>query len=154
MLLLIHTMRHSSSGRATALSTFCPEGGSYSNGPPTTRSSLASAGLFPKSVCRSPALIVFVCVPGVALVTSTRIVQPPAGIVAPLAYVIVVAPAAAVTDASVHVPPNPFGVSITTPAGKLSTRSALSVAATPFVFPNVIVSWLVPPDAIVPGLNA
>jgi len=51
----------------------------------TVRSSLAGAALFPKSVCRSPAAIVFVCTPTVDEVTSTSIVQPPDGIVDPFA---------------------------------------------------------------------
>ena len=51
----------------------------------TVRSSLAGAALFPKSVCKSPAAIVFVCVPTVEEVTSTSIVHPPEGIVDPFA---------------------------------------------------------------------
>ena len=65
---------------------------------------------------------------------------------------IVVPPAGALTTPG-HVSLNPLGVSITTPAGNVSTKSAVNVAATPFVFPNVIVNVLVPPAPIVSGEN-
>jgi hypothetical protein len=122
-------------------------------GSSTTRSSLADTVLNPKSVCRSPTEIVFVCIPAVLLVTSTVIVQPPAGIVEPLVYPIVEPPATAST-VPVHVPPM-FGVAATTTfTGRVSQKADVSVATTAFVFPNVSVTVLTSPAAIVSGENS
>jgi hypothetical protein len=79
-------------------------------------------------------------------------VHPLAGIADPLGYVIVDPPATAVTVPG-HVSLNPLGVSITTPAGNVSTKSAVNVAAVAFVFPIVIVNVDVPPTGIVSGEN-
>ena len=51
----------------------------------TTRSAVAGAWLLPPFVCRAFAAMKLLCVPFVAPVTLTLIVQPPAGIVAPFA---------------------------------------------------------------------
>ena len=57
---------------------------------------LAGCWLLPKSVTSEPAGILLVCTPEVLPVTVTLIVQPPTGIVLPLASVMVPAPASAV----------------------------------------------------------
>lgn len=79
------------------------------------------------------------------LVTFTTIIQPPAGIVAPLAYWIVVVPAVAVTELRVHVPVSPLGVAITRFVGRVSTRLAVSAAALWFVLVSVKVRVVTPP---------
>ena|SRR5271163_1012805 len=51
----------------------------------TVREAVTVTGLLPRLVCSAPAGILLTAVPGVFDVTSAVIVQPPAGIVAPLA---------------------------------------------------------------------
>ncbi len=92
-------------------------------------SAFAGSGLLPKFVRSSPAGMLFVCTPGVDAVTSTLMVQPLTGIVAPFAYVIVPLPAFAVT-----VPGHVFvmlGVPATTTlpgaVGSVSVKSEVSV---------------------------
>ena len=78
--------------------------------------------------------------------------QPPLGIVPPLAYVTVLPPDTAVF-VPVHVPPT-FGVDATTRfEGSASTNALVSVALVPFVFPRLIVRVLVPLGAIDVGLK-
>ena len=70
----------------------------------THRSAVTGPAFVPTSVTSAPAAIVFVYFPSVPDRTGTVIVHPPAGMVAPEAYVIVPVPPAAVT-VPVHVPP-------------------------------------------------
>lgn len=85
-------------------------------------------------------------------VTSTVIVHPPLGILAPLAYVTVEPPATAVFVPA-QVPPI-FGVLATTRlVGNVSTSALLRVAELPFPLPKKIVSVLVPFVAISAGEN-
>ena|SRR5208282_6633575 len=63
------------------------------------------------------------------------------------------APAVAVTDAAVHVPPITDGVATVIPAGNVSVSTALNVAAVALLLPNVSVSVDVPPLVIVLGLK-
>src|SRR5208337_125892 len=94
--------------------------------------------------------------PGVALVTLTATVQPPAGIVAPDASVIpvlVIVRFPTPNCAAVHVPVFVSGL-IVTPAGMLSVNTDVKVSAVASVFPNVIVRVDVPFAAIVFGANA
>ena len=65
---------------------------------------------------------------------------------------IVEPPGVAVT-VPVHVPPIFAGFFTNTFAGRVSTSAEVKVAAVAFVFPNVIVSVLVPPTPIVSGLK-
>ena len=89
--------------------------------------------------------VVLVTVPGVDDVIVTTIVQPPCGIVLPLAIVIVVD----VTVTPVHVPVLPLVV--VTPAGMASTNAAESVSGATVALPSVSVSVAVPPGAMVAG---
>ena len=119
----------------------------------TTRPAVAgTAGLPPPTVVRSVVWIVFVYEPATADVTETVIVQPPDGIVEPLAHVTVPDPAPAVTTPA-HVPPT-FGTGATTTfAGRLSLKAEARVSAPAFGFPNVIVSVDVPLTGIVARLK-
>ena len=51
----------------------------------TVSGAVAAEALLPALVCRLPAGMVFKCEPMALEVTATMIVQPPAGILAPLA---------------------------------------------------------------------
>ena len=85
--------------------------------------------------------------------TGTAIVQPVAGIDAPLLYVTVGPPDAATTFPAAQVPPTVAGLPSTRFAGSVSTRSAASVRATAFVFPSVSVSVEPAPSGIDAGEN-
>ena len=91
--------------------------------------------------------------PPIADVTGTMIVQPPAGIVAPLLYVMVEPAGATTTFAAAQVPVRVGGVPRTRLAGSVSTKSAFSVSATAFVFPSVSRSEEFAPSGIVEGTN-
>ena len=91
--------------------------------------------------------------PGVFEVTSTVIVQPPAGMVAPLAYVIVPEPGPAVTVPA-QVPPILGVVATVIPAGRVSVNTAESVAAVALVLPSDMVRVEVLPEVILVGLKA
>jgi len=93
-------------------------------------------------------------VPGVAAVTLTMIVHPPAGIEVPLAIVMLPLPAVAVTFAQVPVLPAVLTVIGPGAAGKVSVKTALVVIATPFVLPIVIVTEVLPPGAKLAAPNA
>ena len=111
--------------------------------PPVTVIGALAGGALPPLVLSVP--VVLVTVPAVDDVMATTIVQPTAGIAAPLAIVIVVA----VTATPAHVPvllPIVF-----TPAGIVSTNGAVSVSAAAFTLVSVIVSIAVPPTSIVAG---
>lgn len=76
-------------------------------------------------------------------------VQPPAGILVPLATEMLPAPAVAVTP--VHVPAKLFGVATTIlpgVVGKVSENALLNVIALPPGLDSEIVSCVLPPDAI------
>ena len=90
--------------------------------------------------------------PGVLEDTSTVIVQPPAGMVAPLAYVIVPEPAPAVTVPA-QVPPILGVVATVIPAGRVSVRITESVAAVALVLPNDMARVEVLPEEILEGLK-
>ncbi len=111
--------------------------------PPVTVIGALAGGAFPPLVLSVP--VVLVTVPAVDDVMATTIVQPTAGIVAPLAIVIVVA----VTATPVHVPV--LSPIVVTPAGIVSTNGAVSVSGAAFVLASVIVSIAVPPTLIVGG---
>jgi hypothetical protein len=108
-----------------------------------TVSGALAIGAVPTLVCN--ALVWFVTVPGVEDVIATTIVQPPAGIDAPDAIVIVVG----VTVTPAHVPVLPEVV--VTPDGIASVNAAVSASGKAFGLPSVIVSVAVPPAVIVPG---
>ena len=81
--------------------------------------------------------------------TSTMTVQPPDGILVPLATVIVPAPAVAVTP--VQVPPKLFGVPMTMlpgVVGKVSVSALLRVIALALGLPKVRVNWVLPLGAM------
>ena len=128
----------------------------------TINVSVVGAALLPTLVCKSPAGIVFGYVPVVLLVTSTAIVQPPLGMLEPLAKTTVLAAAAAVTLAAVlpgavmQVPPT-FGVpATTTPPGSVSVSAVVNVTAIAagLVLPRVIVNLEIALMMIVLGLKA
>lgn len=112
----------------------------------TIRSSLVASALFPPLVVSAPAAIVLIYVPSTLAVTSTVTLQPPAGILVPLASVIVLAPATAVTP--LQAPPKLFGVAITIAPGllgRLSTNALVNVTALAFVLPTTIVNCVLLP---------
>jgi hypothetical protein len=73
--------------------------------------------------------------------------------VAPLAYTIVLELGEAVTGPG-QVPLILFGLATVTPEGRLSVRSEVRVSWLLLAFPRVKVSLVVPPGAILVGLNA
>jgi hypothetical protein len=78
-------------------------------------------------------------------VTVTTIVQPPTGIVVPLAFVTVVG----VTVTAVHVPV--FPLMVVTPAGITSLNGAVNAIGAAFALPSARVSVAMPPAAMVGG---
>ena len=119
----------------------------------TDRLADVGKGLLPNPVCRAFAAMLFVAVPGVEEVTFTVIVQPPAGMTAPLEYVIEPLPGAAVTATVLQVPPIAGTLATVMPDGRKSVNAAESVVAAALLFPSVIVRVLVPPDVIAVGEN-
>jgi hypothetical protein len=105
---------------------------------------VAATALFPALVCKPPMAMVFTAAPAVEDVTFTMIVQPPAGMLVPLASVKLFAAEVAVTP--VHVPVLP-PVPMVIPAGKLSVKIDVSVIALAFVLPMVTVKLVLPPLA-------
>jgi len=121
----------------------------------TVKLAVAAAALLPLLVCKAPAAMVLVTVPTVLLVTFAVMVHEPGappGIVAPDAYVTVTPPATP-DLVPVQVPPKVAFASVT-PAGNVSTKAALKVAAVALLLVSVIVSTLVPPAAMLAGANA
>ena len=114
--------------------------------PPVTVSGALAGGALPASVASVP--VVLVTVPVVDDVMVTTIVQPPTGIVEPLALVMVVG----VTVTAEHVPVLPLVV--VTPAGMTSVNGAVSAIGAALVLPSVSVSVAVPPAAMVAGAMA
>jgi hypothetical protein len=113
---------------------------------PVTVIGALAGGALPPLVLRVPVMLV--TVPVLDEVIVTTIAQPPAGIAAPLAIVIVVA----VTATSAQVPALP--PIVVTPAGIASTNGAASVSGPAFALESVIVSAAVPPTLIVAGAIA
>ena len=93
-------------------------------------------------------LVVLVTVPGVLLVTVVTMVQPPFGMLVPLATVIT--PAATVTP--VQVPVLVSGL-LVTPAGSVSVKAAVNACAAPVLLASVMVNVLVPPTPMVAGVK-
>ena len=108
-----------------------------------TVSGALAAGVVPAPV--TSVLVVLVTAPGVAEVSATTIVQPPGGILVPLAIVISVG----VTVTPVQVPVFPDVV--VTPAGMGSVNAAVNDCATALTLPIVSVSVAEPPDTMVAG---
>ena len=94
--------------------------------------------------------MVLVTVPDVVLVTLALMVQPPTGISLPLARMMVLPP---MLPATVPVQLLVGTEARVTPAGRLSTRSAVSTAATVLALPRVMVRVLMPPLPMVSGAN-
>ncbi len=120
----------------------------------TVSVALAALALLPSLVASAPAARVLVAVPGVLEVTETAIVQPPAGIGAPLAYTTEVLPGVAVTEAAVQVVDRPFGDATVMPAGSASVSAEERAAAVALLLPSVSVRVEVPPEVMVVGLKA
>ncbi len=111
--------------------------------PPVIVIGALADGALPPLVCSGP--VVLVTVPGVDDVIVTTIVQPPGGIAAPPAIVIV--PEVTVTPAQVPVLP-PM---VVTPAGIASVNADVSVSGVTPALPSVSVSVALPPAAMVDG---
>jgi hypothetical protein len=123
----------------------------------TFNGACAGLTLLPLLVCSAPAGMLLTAMPPVLLVTGTLIVQVPgvpAGMLAPLARLMLLPPAVAVTP----VPPEQVvlaaGLAATvTPDGKVSRKLATKAALVALLLLNVMVKVDVPPAAMVTGLN-
>ena len=122
----------------------------------TERVALAAAWLLPTLVCNAPTGMLLICPPMALAVTLTLTVQPPAGILVPLARVMLVVPAPAVT-APVQVDTT-AGTAATTiwpgALGKVSVNAAASVIALLLGLPKVKVRVEVPLAGITVGEKA
>jgi hypothetical protein len=104
----------------------------------------------PALVVKAPTAKVLVKLPPLLATTLTMKVQPPDGMLLPLASVILVSPGVAVTPR--HVPTLLAGLATVTPLGRLSTKALLSVMALALLLPMEIVSALLTPGEIGPAL--
>jgi len=111
-----------------------------------TVSGAEAGGDVPALVVSVP--VVLVTVPGVLDVTVATIVQPPTGIVEPLAIVISVGVLVTPVQVPLALPV------IVTPAGIASVNGAVSVIGTALVLASVMVSVALPPATIVDGAIA
>lgn len=123
----------------------------------TSSGACAGLVLLPLLVCKAPAGMLFTAVPPVVLVTGTVIVQVPgvpAGMVAPLARLMLLPPAVAVTMPLVQVVDAAGLAATVTPAGKVSRKLATRAALVALLLLNVRVSVETLPAAMVDGLKA
>ena len=116
----------------------------------TLKLALAAEALLPALVTSAPAASVFVNVPPVLATTFAMTVQPPAGMLLPLASVIFVSPGVAVTPT--QLPLLLAGLATVMPAGRLSIKAALKVIALALLLPSVSVSAFGVPGAMGPAL--
>ena len=116
----------------------------------TLKLALAALALLPALVTRAPAASVLVKLPPVLATTSATTVQPPGGMLAPAASVILLAPGVAVTPA--QLPLLLAGLATVMPLGRLSVSAVLRVMALALLLPSVSVSVLDVPGAIGPAL--
>ena len=116
----------------------------------TLKLALAGDALLPALVTSAPAANVFVNVPPVLATTFAITVQPPAGMLLPLASVIFVSPGVAVTPT--QLPLLFAGLATVMPAGRLSTSAALKLIALALLLPSVRVSAFGVPGAMGPAL--
>jgi hypothetical protein len=114
---------------------------------------LADAAVPLPSLVELNALVVLVYEPAVAAVTlilkmhcDPAATVPPERLIEPL-------PAIAVIVPPPHDPVRPFGVATTRPDGRVSVNARPVAPVELSVFVTVKISWLVPPGAMVEGLN-
>jgi hypothetical protein len=116
----------------------------------------AGLTLLPLLVCNAPAGMLLTAVPPVVLVTGTLTVQvpgAPAGMAAPLARLMLLPPAVAVTVPLAQVVLAAGVAATVTPAGKVSKKLATKAALVALLLLSVMVKVDTPPAAMVTGLN-
>ncbi len=120
-----------------------------------TTSIVAYAGdwLGPALVSSPLAGITFSKLPAWAPVTATAMVQPPGGMLAALAYCMVLLPGTAVTLSRVQVPASPLGLATLSVPGRVSVRTEARVMALALPLPRVRVNRDVSPTLMVVGLK-